>query len=307
MYKKLLTFTVSCMFCSPVFSQDIEGSQDHPIAGRYDGSEIVAYEAVEFDEQDFLTESGWNEHSTTTLEGEITRIAYRMPDGATTLQVLRGFEERLSDAGFEVLFTCVGIRGDEGCGPQIEPKGAWIPLSGFNFTRDTTRVLFASRNTETQEVNIQITVGETHNGPVFGSIVISEQAQFENRVIDAEGVSSELTAQGKMAFYDILFETGSADLKSSSDATLRVISEVISESEGLNVIVVGHTDNQGALDFNIELSRARAEAVRNRLVSAFAVPEDRISAAGVAFLAPVSTNTTAEGRTLNRRVEIVVR
>ena len=137
--------------------------------------------------------------------------------------------------------------------------------------------------------------------------MVIEDREFVNKVIDAKVVSTELTVQGKMAFYDILFETGSADLKPSSDATLQVISEVISGEDTLNVIVVGHTDNQGSLETNINLSRARAEAVRSKLVSTFGVPADRISSAGVAYLAPVTTNSTAEGRALNRRVEIVVR
>lgn len=307
MYFRFFALALACLFFGPAFSQDIQGSQDHPITGRYEGSEIVAYETVEFDEQEFLTASGWTDAPTTTFEGEMTRIAYQMPEGASAIQVLRGFEQRLTQAGFEIVFSCAHIRGDEGCGPQARTPGAWVPLPGFAFSHNTTRVLFASRQNEAAEVNIQITVGETHQGPVFGSIVISEKAPFENKVIDAATVSSELTAQGKMAFYDILFETGSAELKSSSDTTLQVISEVISGAEGLKVIVVGHTDNQGALDYNIQLSRARAEAVRDRLISSFSVSEGRISAAGVAFLAPVSTNATAEGRALNRRVEIVVR
>lgn len=73
----------------------------------------------------------------------------------------------------------------------------------------------------------------------------------------------------------------------------------------LKLHVVGHTDNVGDLDYNLKLSKARAEAVVNELVSKHKIAADRLKAHGVGPLSPVSSNDSEEGRALNRRVELV--
>lgn len=290
------------------FSEDVEGSADHPLLGRYSPSEIAKYEISEYDEQEFLVgkRDGERDPYSEIFEGALTRIYYIIPEGNSSLQVLRSFQQMLEENGFSVKFECKNTNRDRThwCGPKHNPVGSWI---SNNFKFEELRILYATRTDANGKVDVQLSAAKNRKGIVELSAVVIEDLEFESKVIDADAVSSELTAEGKMAFYDILFETGSASLKPSSDATLGVISEVISSATNLKIIVVGHTDNEGSLDFNIDLSKARAEAVRDRLVENFAVPADRISAAGVAFLAPVSTNATAEGRTLNRRVEIVVR
>jgi outer membrane protein OmpA-like peptidoglycan-associated protein len=70
-------------------------------------------------------------------------------------------------------------------------------------------------------------------------------------------------------------------------------------------VVEGHTDSQGRVQDNQELSLARAQSVRDYLVSR-GIAADRISAHGLGSERPVATNKTAEGRADNRRVEIVV-
>lgn len=70
--------------------------------------------------------------------------------------------------------------------------------------------------------------------------------------------------------------------------------------------MVGHTDDTGDLQANIAVSTRRAEAVRTRLIDAHGVAPDRIEAKGVGYLAPMASNATAQGRSLNRRVEAVL-
>ena len=75
----------------------------------------------------------------------------------------------------------------------------------------------------------------------------------------------------------------------------------------LSLHVVGHTDNVGNYDFNLGLSKKRAEAVVAALVAEYSISANRLTAGGVANLAPVAVNTTEEGRAKNRRVELVPR
>ena len=71
--------------------------------------------------------------------------------------------------------------------------------------------------------------------------------------------------------------------------------------------IVGHTDDTGSLMSNLELSNARAAAVKEALVSEHGIAADSLETRGVGPLAPVSNNTDQAGRALNRRVEIVQR
>lgn len=69
--------------------------------------------------------------------------------------------------------------------------------------------------------------------------------------------------------------------------------------------MVGHTDNVGTLDYNMKLSKARADAVMKELVTKYKVSAGRLKAYGVGSLAPVASNKTDDGHAKNRRVELV--
>ncbi len=102
-----------------------------------------------------------------------------------------------------------------------------------------------------------------------------------------------------------IFETESADITAQSDATLTEIATLLQNDPDMRLHVVGHTDNEGTLEFNLDLSRRRTEAVVQTVVSGHGVATSRLLANGVGFLAPVASNRTEEGRARNRRVEPV--
>lgn len=73
----------------------------------------------------------------------------------------------------------------------------------------------------------------------------------------------------------------------------------------MKLVIVGHTDSQGELDYNMDLSTRRARAVEAALVSNYGIAKNRLSAWGVGYLSPVATNRSEAGREKNRRVELV--
>ena len=85
------------------------------------------------------------------------------------------------------------------------------------------------------------------------------------------------------------------------------IAKLLHQNKGLKLYVVGHTDNVGKLDYNMKLSKARADAVLKELVMKYKVSAQRLKAYGVGSLAPVASNKSDEGRAKNRRVELVER
>lgn len=106
-----------------------------------------------------------------------------------------------------------------------------------------------------------------------------------------------------MSAKNILFETGSANLKKSSYASLDVIAAELKAEQNLSADIEGHTDNVGSEAANKKLSESRANAVKAYLVKK-GVAADRIAAAGFGSTQPVADNKTAEGRAQNRRVII---
>jgi outer membrane protein OmpA-like peptidoglycan-associated protein len=103
----------------------------------------------------------------------------------------------------------------------------------------------------------------------------------------------------------VQFATGTADTDSSAREGLARFSGIVSSYPGLRFNVEGHTDNVGGAALNKELSLRRAITVRDYLI-AQGLPASSIDVAGHGFEAPIGDNSTADGRTRNRRVEIVV-
>jgi outer membrane protein OmpA-like peptidoglycan-associated protein len=102
----------------------------------------------------------------------------------------------------------------------------------------------------------------------------------------------------------IYFDTGKSTLKSGAKNILSRISSQLKANPSASVIIEGHTDSVGSEMTNRRLSTARAEAVREYLVSE-GVPSTRFTVVGHGESAPIATNDTAAGRQQNRRVELV--
>ena len=105
------------------------------------------------------------------------------------------------------------------------------------------------------------------------------------------------------------FDSGSADLRPASEATVKRIAEQL-KAQPNNIRIEGHTDNvpihNAHFASNWELSTARATEMIRLFITQFNFPPTRLSAAGYAEYHPVASNENAEGRGQNRRVDIVV-
>jgi len=104
----------------------------------------------------------------------------------------------------------------------------------------------------------------------------------------------------------VLFASGQASLLTGAMVKLNEVADALTKSNPESRIVVeGHTDSQGNIDFNQDLSNRRASSVRDYLVSR-GIASDRITAQGLGSTRPIAPNNNAEGRANNRRVEIIV-
>jgi outer membrane protein OmpA-like peptidoglycan-associated protein len=103
----------------------------------------------------------------------------------------------------------------------------------------------------------------------------------------------------------VLFPTAKYDILPGAREKLDAVAEALKNQADHKMVVEGHTDSQGSESSNMELSQKRAESVRNYLVGR-GVPSDIITATGVGQHRPVADNKTPDGRSNNRRVEIIV-
>lgn len=158
--------------------------------------------------------------------------------------------------------------------------------------------------------------GSTARGAIIGAAVggvagavIGRQMdkQAEELAADLEGADVERVGEGILINFPsgLLFDFDSSSLRSASRADLSDLASSFSKYEGRELMIVGHTDATGTDSYNMDLSRRRAQATADYLVSR-GVPAARVRVVGRGEEEPVADNESADGRQLNRRVEIAM-
>jgi lipid-binding SYLF domain-containing protein len=153
--------------------------------------------------------------------------------------------------------------------------------------------------------NQQILEGEL-NVPPAARPLIAELNRYrisgEHR--EHADVGASLGERGRVTLSNVHFETGKADLTPDSEGPLNEAVTALKEHPDWRIRVEGFTDSQGSREVNLKLSSDRADAVSNWLAD-HGVERDRLSSKGYGDARPVASNSTAEGRAKNRRVELV--
>ncbi|MHA6687265.1 OmpA family protein [Mesorhizobium sp. A556] len=305
---------------SAALAADVAGSADHPLLPRYEGSEIVSYTAEKFTDYRLLNARAKNYggldknlDATLPLEGKVMRISYRAPADRSVLEVFRNYENTLKAAGFEAVFTCE----TDACGGRnfnhAIATGKLYSLFGEYQAEQRYLATKQSRPEGDVYAAIYAVMNKAGGGAnanramVQLDIVELKPMEAKMVVLDASALQSEIATEGRVAVYGILFDFDKADIRPDSEPQLQEIAALLKDSPDLEVLIVGHTDAKGAFDYNHDLSLRRAKAVVGALLSGYELDADRLTAVGVGMAAPVATNRTEEGRTKNRRVEIVER
>ncbi len=304
----------------------VKGAKDHPLLSRFEGSKMVGYGLKEFDEVTLLAGKRIADKggkmafdSTLHLEGKYTRIAYDYPRERSALEVMRNYQAALDKAGLKTVFACA----KENCGTGFGEfflenrvgnnfiQGSSEYWSPFNYGRDDERYLLA-KGTRPDGSLVHVAVYsvapvQDQNGGIYVEIV-EAKAMEGGKVsanLNAADMAKGIAADGKVAVYGVFFDTDKTDVKPESKAALTEMAKLLQQDAKLKLYVVGHTDSQGALAHNLELSQKRAESVIKVLAADYKVDAKRLSAKGVASYAPAASNDADAGREKNRRVELV--
>ena len=317
--KPLAAVAAIGVFAFAALAQDVKGSKDHPAIKRYEGSAIIDYESQNFDTllipvKKLAFSSKYTFPGAVTVEGQISRIRYKAPVGRTSLEVFRNYEEALKAAGFQILYSC--LKADCGDGDTFAQTLYGVGAVPLTLNQKSQAYLSAklARPTGTMHVRLftvenRSWAGEakTEEGQVLVQLDVAETKAMEGGMVtvDANAMRKALTEGGRVALYGIHFDSGKAEVKPESKGALEEIAKLLAAEKAMKLLVVGHTDTDGSMAGNRELSEKRAVAVVAQLVSAHGVTASRLAPVGVGFAAPVATNRTADGKAKNRRVELV--
>ena len=123
--------------------------------------------------------------------------------------------------------------------------------------------------------------------------------------VGAPDTRNKLITEGKFITRGILFDVNSDKIKPESYGTLKDIANVLLENTEVKVKIIGHTDADGEVQANLDLSKRRALAVKSALIKEFNIEETRLQTDGKGENEPADKSATPEGKANNRRVEFV--
>ncbi|MGY2766651.1 OmpA family protein [Thermostichus sp. MS-CIW-26] len=322
---------------------DLPGTADPPGLKRFAGSSIVFQSQADYDRFKLALEKivfsgamgAVQPYRSQTVEGRRITTYYRLPERVAPLEALLNYETELKESGFEILFSGLGeeietlgynnqiadeILDMKGTYSTPEERAQWP----FQNARENTAAYLAARGkspegderfvsayfvVNTDDWEITRGSGQIPTGITLGRVDVVDVKPRQQRLELVESITSgeinqAISRDGRIALYGILFAYDSDQIEAAAEPTLAEIAKLMRERTDLSILVVGHTDATGSFDYNLGLSRRRAEAVVNRLVQ-LGIEQRRLYPVGVGFSAPVASNTTEEGRAKNRRVELV--
>lgn len=261
-------------------------------------------------------------------EGALEQTAWRIsapetnPQSLTTLAIMQPLRAQLTRDGYNIIFECETAA----CGGFDFRYGTdLLPEPDMHVDLGDFRYICAERNTAAGPEMLSLMISRSATSgfvqltrigqaPAPEPLITAstKTPQSEPRATQDPGfqtagdIGSYLETGGTVKLDDLVFSSGSANLAAGEYASLTDLAAYLQSNPDRSVALVGHTDATGSLNANIALSRQRAMSVRQRLVKDLGIPAGQVTADGVGYLAPRASNLTEEGRTENRRVEVML-
>ncbi|MBZ5591850.1 MAG: OmpA family protein [Acidobacteriia bacterium] len=291
---------------------------------RYEGSEIIGYRAAQFDEfllplapPSQLSPPAYGK--SLKAEGLVSRYTYLAPSGRSATELLRNYKLEFQRLGLTTLYE-KGVADRGWFGPTLNEISDQDQIGQILAYNEAQERLLVGRSKDPKPTYYYVfvtvykdgVIPERLNGMVqkdraIAQLVVIAPEHMEEKMtfVNADEMSHSLSDAGKVALYGIYFDTDKDSIRGDSQPTLQEIAKLMTANLQLKLHIVGHTDNQGKPDYNLELSRRRAANVVRELTSKFGVAAGRLDSFGCGLYAPVASNESEEGRAKNRRVELV--
>lgn len=328
MNRTLKVILAACVFLSLSVlisaAQDLPNSKDPAGMKRYEGSELIGYRAPKFDEYLLPLGPPTNTDPPTfekskPVDGQIGYYTYLAPAGRSPAELFRNYKQEFQRLGIEVQFE--KSAGQNGWfGPIFDKIASEIDLAQIlAYDEDDERLLVGkSRDAKPSYYVVFVTAykdgiipdrlqKKIAKGQALAQLVVvsADVMQKKMAFLNADDMKNAIHDSGKIALYGIYFEINKDAVKSESQSTLTEIAKLLKSEPSLRLHVVGHTDNQGKPEYNLDLSRRRATSVVAELSSKYGIAANRLDAFGCGIYSPVASNEAEVGRAKNRRVELV--
>ncbi|MEM8790374.1 MAG: OmpA family protein [Pseudomonadota bacterium] len=301
------------VLCTPAFAADLPPEFDlrAPENGVQTAHSDRAYDSYPLP----IAAFGGEQDAVEELRGRVIWSAYRVDGEVTSAALIDAYRARLSEDGFAALFEC---ETRECGGFDFNFEAALLPAPGMLIDVDDFRQLTMRR--ESDGAHASILVSRVLQAAYVQTVLVVE-AEPDVTLVPSGGVNTapetvilprdekmlfdRLIAAGSIEIEGLVFEPGGAILSDGSEEGLDLLARLLNRNP-IDVVIVGHSDNQGDLETNRALSLERAQSVIAALEQR-GVVASQMSAEGLGFLAPIATNATEEGRAMNRRVDLVLK
>ena len=310
------------MFAALVSGADLPGSRDPAGMKRYEGSEIIGYREPKFD--DFLLPLGAPTAmhppaytKSLRVDGQISRYTYIAPAGRTSTELLRNYKLEFQRLGLETLYEKrAGERG--WFGPTFDKIADEDGIGQILAYHEADEQVLVGKSKMAAPSYYMVFVTSYYDGVIPHRLegvvqkgralaeviaIIPDTMEKKMTFVNADEIKRGLHDEGRVALYGIYFDTDKDTLKAESNPTIAEVVKLMKGDAALKLRVVGHTDNQGKADYNLDLSRRRAASVV-RAITAQGIAAERLDSFGCGLYAPVASNETEKGRAQNRRVEL---
>ncbi len=203
---------------------------------------------------------------------------------------------------YSVVFLLIAALLFTGLGCSASKKQKGVAIGGT-----TGAVLGGVIGKKAGSTVIGAIVGAAIGGAAGAYIGDYMDDQAEEMEKELEGANIERVEEGINIDFDsgLLFEVNQSTLQAQSMATLKKFAEIVNKYDDTNILIEGHTDSSGSDEYNLQLSRQRAQSVATFL-TALGVAPSRFTIKGYGESQPIASNDTDAGRAANRRVEIAI-
>jgi OOP family OmpA-OmpF porin len=317
-----------CMMCSSAIylgtAQDVPSSSDPAGMKRYEGSELIGYRAPKVDEYLVPLAPPTSQdppayEKSLPIEGQVSYYTYMAPEGRTPAELFRNYRQEFARLNLDILY--VKDAGQRGWfGPTLTKIARDSDVGDIlAYNQDEERMVVGkSKDAQPTYYVVFVTAFRAGGMPdrlrkamtkgrALAQLVVVSVDTIEQKMafVNAGDMKQALHDLGKVALYGLYFDPDKDAVKAESQPTMAEIAKLMKADASLRLHVVGHTDNEGKPDYNLELSRRRAASVVAQLTSKYGIAANRLDAFGCGLYAPVASNEAESGRGKNRRVELV--
>lgn len=232
------------------------------------------------------------------------QLATRAPQAIKEAEMaMRAAEEPRKDAELTNHLVLIADRKVDIARAQATSALLVDQRKALSAERETARLDARTREADIARVDATSARADADSARVDADAAMLQAAELQRQIAD---LNAEATDRGLVVTLgDVLFETGSSELKGSAAGNLNKLAAFLNKYQERTVIIEGNADNVGDDAYNLGLSQRRADSVKSYLMSQ-GVASTRLVASGKGEGSPIASNDSATGRQQNRRVEVVI-